>query len=66
MPDADAALVDLLADLDRLDVDARAGFLEDMQRRVHDFRADAVAVRDGNRCASHLCRLPRSMTKGEV
>ena len=53
-----AAQVDLLADLNGLDVDARAGLLQDLKRRVHDFGADAVAVRDRNWCASHSCRLP--------
>ena len=44
-----AAQVDLFADLDLLDVESRAGLFEDVKRRVHDFRADAVAVRDQNR-----------------
>ena len=44
---------------------ARARFLQDVKRGVHDFRADAVAVRDGNRCACHLSVSPRSIEKGK-
>ena len=44
-----AAQVDLFADLDGLDLESRAGRFQDLERGVHDFRADAVAVRDGDR-----------------
>ena len=40
--------VDLLADLDLLDRQARAGRLQDLERGGHDLRADAVAVGDGD------------------
>ena len=42
--------INLLADLDRFDVEARAGFLQDVEGRSHDLRPDAVAVGDCNRC----------------
>ncbi len=43
-----AGEVDLLADLDLLDVEARAGLLQDVERRGHDLGADAVAAGDGD------------------
>ena len=46
MPARVAAQIDLFADLDVFDVEPRAGLFEDVQRGVHDFRADAVAVSD--------------------
>ena len=46
----DAAQVDLLADLDGLGLNLRSGFLQDVERGGHNFRADAVAVRDSDRC----------------
>ncbi len=46
---ADALRVDLLADLDRLHFELRAGGLQDAQGRGHDLRADAVAVGDRDR-----------------
>ena len=48
MPAVIAAQVDLLADLDRFNLDARAGGFHDVERGGHDFGADAVAVRDGD------------------
>ncbi len=51
-PGAVAAQVHLFADLDRLDIDGRAGLLQDGESRVHDLGTDAVAMgdRDGNFC----------------
>jgi len=45
-----AAQVNLLADFDGLYVKSRAGRLQNLERGVHDFRSDAVAVgdRDGS------------------
>ena len=48
MPAGVARQVDLLADLDLLDGEPRAGRLEDRERRVHDLGADAVAAGDGD------------------
>ncbi len=48
-----AAQVDLLADFDGFDVDARARFPQDVQGGGHDLGADAVAVRDGDWCVRH-------------
>ena len=44
-----AAQVDLFADLDGLDLESRARRLQNLERGVHDFRADAVAVGDRDR-----------------
>ena len=46
MPARVAGEIDLLADLDRFDLDPGAGALEDVEGRGHDLRADPVAVRD--------------------
>ncbi len=43
-----AAQIDLFANLDGVNLDARAGFLNDVKRRCHDLGADAVAVGDRN------------------
>src|ERR1019366_1264659 len=45
-----ATQIDLLANLDDLDVESRARRLQDLKRGAHDFRANAVPVRDGDRC----------------
>ena len=43
-----AAQINLFADLDGLDVESRAGRFQDLERGVHDLRADAVAMGDGD------------------
>jgi hypothetical protein len=44
-----AASIHLFAQFERVDVQARAGGLEDEQGGVHQGRADAVAVRDSDK-----------------
>jgi hypothetical protein len=53
-----AAQVNLLADLYRFDLQRRARRFQNVKRRVHNFRADAVAVRhrDGNVLCHDLTR----------
>jgi hypothetical protein len=44
-----AAQIDLFADLYGLNLESRAGRFQDLERGVHDFRADTVAVGYGDR-----------------
>ena len=43
-----AAQIDFFANLDGFDLQSRAGRFQDLQRGVHDFRTDAVAMGDGD------------------
>jgi hypothetical protein len=45
-----AAQVDFLADLDGFNFELGSAFGEDMERGLHDFGADSVAVRDRDGC----------------
>ena len=56
IPAVNATEVDLLADFDGFLLNARAGGFHDVEGRGHDFRADAVAVRDGdgNKVRCHM------------
>ena len=44
-----AAKVNLFADVNRFNFKSRAGLQDDVQRGLHDFGADAVAMRNCNR-----------------
>ena len=45
-----AAQINLLANLDGLDLESRAGCFQDLERGIHDLRAYAVSMGDGDRC----------------
>jgi hypothetical protein len=48
-----SASVDALTDLDGFYFELRSGLVQDMERRRHDLRPDAVAEGDRNRCFAH-------------
>ena len=49
MPERITRQVNLLADIDRFDIEGGASGLQNVQRRSHNFRPDAVAVRHSDR-----------------
>ena len=51
-----AAEINLFADFNGLDREFRAGRLNDLERGVHYFRTNAVAVRNCNRYFAHCKR----------
>ena len=67
-PRRDPPQVDLLADLDDLRRNSRAGSLQDLECRCHDLRADAIAVghSNGNHLIAHVfaCLDPPGMKAG--